>query len=45
MVYRLRKDIVGFPDPHHANEDGLFAMGGELTPEWLLLAYSNCIFP
>jgi leucyl/phenylalanyl-tRNA--protein transferase len=45
MVYRLRKDIVGFPDPHHANEDGLFAVGGELTPEWLLLAYSNGIFP
>ena len=39
MVYRLRKDIIGFPDPRHANDDGLFAVGGELTPEWLLLAY------
>ncbi|MBP3587216.1 MAG: leucyl/phenylalanyl-tRNA--protein transferase [Paludibacteraceae bacterium] len=45
MVYRLRKDIIGFPDPRHANDDGLFAVGGELTPEWLLLAYNNGIFP
>ncbi len=45
MVYRLSNDIVGFPDPHLANESGLFAIGGDLTPEWLLLAYSHGIFP
>jgi leucyl/phenylalanyl-tRNA--protein transferase len=45
MVYRLSKDIVGFPDPHLANKSGLFAVGGDLTPEWLLLAYSHGIFP
>ena len=45
MVYRLSEDIIGFPDPHLANKSGLFAVGGDLTPEWLLLAYSNGIFP
>lgn len=45
MVFRLSKDIVGFPDPHLANKSGLFAVGGDLTTEWLLLAYSHGIFP
>lgn len=34
-----------FPDPHHANEDGLVAVGGDLSCERLLLAYHNGIFP
>ena len=46
MVYLLDKDIIGFPDPHLADEDdGLLAIGGDLTPEWLLTAYSHGIFP
>ncbi len=45
MVYILREDTIGFPDPHKAEESGLFAVGGDLTPEWLLLAYSHGIFP
>ena len=43
-VYRLSKDLV-FPDPHLADENGLLAIGGDLSPERLLLAYYNGIFP
>lgn len=45
MIYRLDKDNVCFPDPHSAYSNGLLAVGGDLTPEWLLLAYSHGIFP
>lgn len=34
-----------FPPVHFANVDGLLAMGGDLSPERLLLAYKNGIFP
>lgn len=34
-----------FPDPHFANEDGLVALGGDLSVERLLLAYRSGIFP
>jgi leucyl/phenylalanyl-tRNA---protein transferase len=34
-----------FPDTTLANEDGLLAIGGDLSPERLLLAYRNGIFP
>lgn len=43
-LYSLTKEIA-FPDPHFAEEDGLLAMGGDLSPERLLLAYSHGIFP
>ena len=36
---------VQFPDPETADEQGLVAIGGELTPEYLLSAYSQGIFP
>jgi leucyl/phenylalanyl-tRNA--protein transferase len=42
-VYRLDHRLV-FPPPGHA-EDGLLAVGGDLRPERLLLAYSEGIFP
>lgn len=42
-VYRLNKEIV-FPPPQHA-EDGLLAVGGDLSVERLLLAYRMGIFP
>jgi leucyl/phenylalanyl-tRNA---protein transferase len=34
-----------FPPVHLAEPDGLLAMGGDLSPERLLLAYRNGIFP
>lgn len=36
---------LSFPPPHLAEPDGLLAMGGDLSPERLLLAYRNGIFP
>ncbi|MDH3212452.1 MAG: leucyl/phenylalanyl-tRNA--protein transferase [Myxococcales bacterium] len=43
-VYRLGKDLV-FPPPEVAEPTGLLAVGGDLEPERLLLAYSLGIFP
>lgn len=45
MVYELDKNILEFPDPHYGEEDGLIAVGGDLSIDRLLLAYSNGIFP
>ncbi len=42
-VYRLDRRLV-FPSPELA-EDGLLAVGGDLRPERLLLAYRSGIFP
>ncbi len=42
-VYALTKALV-FPPPEHA-EEGLLAVGGDLSPERLLLAYRSGIFP
>ena len=44
MVYRLDERLI-FPDPHWGEPDGLIAVGGDLSPERLLLAYSHGIFP
>lgn len=45
MIYRLRNDL-SFPDPRLCDEpDGLLAVGGDLSIDRLLLAYSNGIFP
>lgn len=38
-------DELVFPDVSEAIEDGLLAVGGDLSPERLLLAYKNGIFP
>lgn len=43
-VYRLTKRIV-FPPPELADDDGLLAVGGDLSVERLVLAYSMGIFP
>lgn len=43
-VYRLGREIL-FPYPELADEDGLLAVGGDLSPERVLLAYQNGIFP
>lgn len=44
-VFRLEKDKVYFPRPELAESDGLLAVGGDLSVERLVLAYSNGIFP
>ena len=44
MVFQLSDEIV-FPDPRMGEEDGLLAIGGDLSEERLLLAYSYGIFP
>ena len=43
-VYRLGREPV-FPNPEEADPSGLLAVGGDLEPERLLLAYSVGIFP
>lgn len=45
MVYQLHNDDIWFPDPREGEEDGLFAVGGDLSTRRLLLAYSYGIFP
>lgn len=43
-IFRLTKELV-FPDPELADEDGVLAVGGDLSVERLILAYSMGIFP
>jgi leucyl/phenylalanyl-tRNA--protein transferase len=43
-VYLLSNDIA-FPSPNLASEDGLLAVGGDLSEKRLLLAYRMGIFP
>jgi leucyl/phenylalanyl-tRNA--protein transferase len=43
-VVRLGRELV-FPHPDASDPDGLLAVGGDLSPERLLLAYSAGIFP
>jgi leucyl/phenylalanyl-tRNA--protein transferase len=45
MVFSLPTDEIVFPNPTLADEDGLLAIGGDLRPERLILAYQNGIFP
>jgi len=43
-VYQLTDKLV-FPPAELAEKDGLLAIGGDLSPARLLLAYNNGIFP
>jgi len=43
-VYALDQEAE-FPNPALANPDGLLAVGGKLSIEWLISAYSQGIFP
>ena len=45
MVFQLFEDSLEFPDPRGGDEDGLFAVGGDLSAERLMNAYSLGIFP
>lgn len=43
-VFQLDNDLW-FPDPRLGNNDGMVAVGGDLSVDRLLLAYSNGFFP
>jgi leucyl/phenylalanyl-tRNA---protein transferase len=43
-MYHLSKNLF-FPPVSEANADGILAIGGDLSPERLQLAYSSGIFP
>lgn len=43
-MFLLSEELI-FPPVHLADEDGLLALGGDLSPERLLLAYRSGIFP
>ena len=45
MIYQLPDDEIVFPDPHEAEDDGLLAIGGDLSEQRLVLAYRIGIFP
>jgi len=44
-VYQLFPEVSLFPPTDEAEDDGLLAVGGDLTKERLLAAYSKGIFP
>jgi leucyl/phenylalanyl-tRNA--protein transferase len=44
MIFDLSR-CNDFPDPRLANEDGFYAVGGEVTPERLIEGYPMGIFP
>lgn len=43
-IFQLSEQLI-FPPTELAEENGLLAVGGDLSPERLLLAYQNGIFP
>lgn len=43
-IYRLDERMM-FPYPEEADDDGLLAVGGDLSMRRLILAYENGIFP
>lgn len=44
MIFFLDR-TEDFPDPRYGNQDGFYAVGGEITPERLAKAYPMGIFP
>ena len=44
-VFQLSEKEISFPDPKYADENGLLAIGGDLSVDRLILAYSHVIFP
>ncbi len=44
MIPQIRYELA-FPNPNSANEAGIVAWGGDLSPNRILLAYRNGIFP
>lgn len=45
MIWLLSEDPYLLPDPHTGEEDGLIAVGGDLSVKRLLFAYHNGFFP
>ena len=45
MNLHILSKRIEFPNPELADEDGLLAIGGDLSPERLITAYQNGIFP
>ena len=45
MFYQLSDTDIWFPKPELAEDDGLLAVGGDLSPKRLMLAYQHGIFP
>lgn len=43
-MYALTEELW-FPNPSQATEEGLLAVGGDLSPERIVMAYSRGIFP
>ena len=43
-MYFLSKELF-FPPVYQANNDGILAIGGDLSPERLMMAYKSGIFP
>jgi len=44
-IYQLFDDDVRFPDPMDSEEDGLLAIGGDLSVQRLISAYATGVFP
>ena len=44
-VYRIPSETLWFPSPEEADESGLLGIGGDLSAERLIAAYSMGIFP
>lgn len=45
LIFQLNDNDIIFPDPSLAEEDGLLAIGGDLSPQRLSAAYRIGIFP
>jgi leucyl/phenylalanyl-tRNA--protein transferase len=45
MPLHILDEEISFPHPSHADKDGLLAIGGDLSADRLLFAYSKGIFP
>src|SRR4051812_13435271 len=45
MPFWMLDSDIWFPSPERSMDDGLLAIGGDLSPERLLLAYRSGIFP
>ena len=44
-IFQLNDNDYSFPPASMANKDGLLAFGGDLSPERIIVAYANGIFP
>lgn len=44
-VYYLQDEVLAFPHPELSTPEGVLAVGGDLSPNRLLLAYQHGIFP